>query len=304
MFNDEYNFHVDTLPMAEKMGEVSQQVRHTNEAVVVMESAVIASEHEAANKISSKLDVGFFNVVMSQIAQKVANERAQAAALAMELMQQQKALQNLQTRMSHDYNMISGRYGKLFASLNQELKNRVTELDKPLMEYCGQHVKALDNRIYRLVSDVPVYQSETLTASQAIAAAHIKTNAQHLIEAATSYITSDAHQRHTTKSLQTDTPQAAVYYVPVVVDEETTETSQGVVAMKNNPTLQQHLSERAYQDVVRGVTEATGQLQWHDDAAKQQHVQQLFNAMVENANIPRRMKEIMLKMSGIRFATL
>ena len=197
MFNDEYNFHVDTLPMAHKMDE--------------------------------------------------------------------KALQNLQARMTNDYNMISSRYGKLFSSLNQELKNRVSELDKPLMAYCGQHVKALENRIYRLVSDVPVYQSETLTASQAIAAAHIKSNAQHLIEAAAHYITSDAEQRNTTQSLQTDTPKAEVYYVPVVIDEETTETSQGVVNMKTNPSLQQHLTERAYQQVARSVTEATSQLQWHDD---------------------------------------
>ena len=304
MFNDSYNFEVDTQPMANKMDEVSQQVRHTNEAVVVMESAVIASEHEAANKISGKLDIGFFNVVMSQIAQKVANEQAQSAALAMELMQQQKALQNLQTRMSNDYNMISSRYGKLFSSLNQELKNRVTELDKPLMEYCSQHVKKLENRIYGLVSGVPVYQSESLTASQAIAAAHIKNNAQQLISAATDYLTHDKDQRTKSQNIQMEAQEAEVYYVPVVIDEESTENMQGVVSMKTNPTLKSQMSERAYQQLAQAVNTSLPTLQWHDDPAKVQQVQRNYMAMVESANMPRRMKDIMLKISNNRFATL
>lgn len=304
MFNDEYNFHVDTLPMAHKLDEVSTKVRHTNEAVVVMESAVIASEHEAANKITNKLDVGFFNVVMSQIAQKVANERAKSAALAMELMQQQKALQNLQARMTNDYNMISSRYGKLFASLNTELKNRITELDKPLMEYCNQHVKKLDNRIYNLVCDVPVYQSETLTASQSIAAAHIKSNAQQLIEAASHYITSDNEQRTKSQDIQMDVEKQDVYYVPVVIDEESTETMQGVMKVKDNPTLHTQLSDRAYQQLTKGVNDSMTALNWHDDPAKVQQIKQNFLAMVENANMPKRMKDIILMMSNNSFATL
>lgn len=304
MFNDEYNFHVDTRPMANKLDEVSTKVRHTNEAVVVMESAVIASEHEAANKITNKLDVGFFNVVMSQIAQRVANERAQSAALAMELMQQQKALQNLQARMTNDYNMISARYAKLFASLNTELKNRITELDKPLMEYCNQHVKKLDNRIYNLVCDVPVYQSESLTASQSIAAAHIKANAQQLIEAASHYITSDKEQRVKSQDIQMDVVKKEVYYVPVVIDEENTETMQGVMKVKDNPTLHNQLSDRAYQQLTKEVNDNMTSLNWHDDPAKVQQIQQNFLTMVENANMPKRMKDIILRMSNNSFATL
>ena len=304
MFNDEYNFHVDTQPMANKLDTVSNKVNQTTGAVVAMESAVIATEKQSARQISEKLDVGFFNVVMSQIAQKVANERAKSAALAMELMQQQKALQNLQARMTNDYNMISARYSKLFNSLNQELKNRITDLDKPLMDYCSQHVKKLENRIYGLVSDVPVYQSESLTASQSIAAAHMKSNAQQLISAATNYLTNDKEQRNKSEDLQMSAHEAEVYYVPVIIDEETTETRQNGTTMKLNPTLQAQMSEHAYQQIAQQVNNSLDTLTWKDNPTKGQQVYNTYLSMVENANMPKRMKDIMLKLSNIRFGTL
>ena len=304
MFNDEYNFHVDTQPMANKLDTVSNKVNQTTGAVVAMESAVIATEKQSARQISEKLDVGFFNVVMSKIAQKVANERAKSAALAMELMQQQKALQNLQARMTNDYNMISARYSKLFNSLNQELKNRITDLDKPLMDYCSQHVKKLENRVYGLVSDVPVYQSESLTASQSIAAAHMKSNAQQLISAATNYLTNDKEQRNKSEDLQMSAHEAEVYYVPVIIDEETTETRQNGRTMKLNPTLQAQMSEHAYQQITQQVNNSLDTLIWKDNPTKGQQVYNTYLSMVENANMPKRMKDIMLKLSNIRFGTL
>ena len=304
MFNDEYNFHVDTQPMANKLDTVSNKVNQTTGAVVAMESAVIATEKQSARQISEKLDVGFFNVVMSKIAQKVANERAKSDALAMELMQQQKALQNLQARMTNDYNMISARYSKLFNSLNQELKNRITDLDKPLMDYCSQHVKKLENRVYGLVSDVPVYQSESLTASQSIAAAHMKSNAQQLISAATNYLTNDKEQRNKSEDLQMSAHEAEVYYVPVIIDEETTETRQNGRTMKLNPTLQAQMSEHAYQQIAQQVNNSLDTLIWKDNPTKGQQVYNTYLSMVENANMPKRMKDIMLKLSNIRFGTL
>ena len=220
VFNDTFDIDVSTQPMADKMREVSHHVNATTTAVGVMETAVIAQEKSSTDQICGKLDVGFFNVVMSQIAQRVANESAKTQALAIELMQQQKAIKNLQNRMSGDYNMISARYAKLFGSLNQELKNRITELDKPLMQYCTQNIKQLQNRIYGLVSGVPVLQSESLTAMQAIAAARLKHNAQDLIENVAEYVKHDKQQQDTTERLWNEGQQEVVYYVPMVFDEE------------------------------------------------------------------------------------
>lgn len=305
LFNDSVDFTVDTRPMADGIDHVAQQVNQTTGAVGVMETAVIAQEQASAKHICNKLDLGFFNVVMSQIAQRVANESAQTQAIAMELMQQQKTLQNLQTRMSNDYAMISQRYGKLFNSLNQELRNRITELDKPLMEYCTKSIKALQNRILNLVSSVPVYQSESLAASQAIAAARIKGNAQRLIQSVTNYLTNDKDEQQHTANLQVEgkTEEQQVYYVPVAVVEETTE-NRTAVQVKENPTLRDNVGDTAYQQIMQTVNASAPRLQWKPLDEKGMNVINVYLGMVEQAQLPDRVKEKMLAMFNDNIAVL
>jgi hypothetical protein len=303
--NDQYDIHVSTQPMADKINVVSNKVDMTTGAVAAMETAVIAQEKSSTEQICGKLDVGFFNVVISQIAQKLANENAKARALVLELMQQQKALQGLQTRMTGDYNMISSRYAKLFGSLNQELKNRITELDKPLMDYCLQQVKQLQNRIYGLVSGVPVLQSESLTATQTIAAAHIKKNAQGLIEAAGEYIKHDKRQENTTQSLwNAKIDKEQVYYVPMIVDEENTELRNGTTIIKDNPELKRVIGEISYQTMIQTLDSISSSLDWKMNETHNTTIANHYVAMVEKADFPKRLKDVMMKLFDCHFKTL
>ena len=65
--NDQYDIHVSTQPMADKIDVVSNKVDMTTGAVAAMETAVIAQEKSSTEQICGKLDVGFFNVVISRI---------------------------------------------------------------------------------------------------------------------------------------------------------------------------------------------------------------------------------------------
>ena len=305
LFDDSYDINVTTQPMADKMGEVSHQVEKTTVAVGVMETAVIAQEKSSANQICGKLDMGFFNVVMSQIAQRVANEKAKTQALAMELLQQQKSLQNLQDRMSGDYNMISARYAKLFGSLNQEMKNRIAELDKPVMQFCTHNIKQLQNRIYGLVSGVPVLQSESLSAMQAIAAARLKSNAQGLIESVADYVKNDQRQQQTTENLwNADSYTTGTYYVPVVIDEEYSDGRKGLITLKENPTLRKHLGEMAYQQTIQKLNNAKDTLEWKQDDETVANVANSYMEMVEKSELPKRIKDLMMKMFNDQLKTL
>ena len=303
--NDQYDILVTTQPMADKIDVVSNKVDLTTGAVAAMETAVIAQEKSSTEQICGKLDVGFFNVVVSQIAQKLAIENAKARALALELMQQQKALQNLQSRMTGDYNMIASRYAKLFRSLNQELKNRIIELDRPLIEYCSQQVKQLQNRIYGLVSGVPVLQAENLTVTQTIAAAHIKRNAQNLIEAAGEYIKHDKQQEHTTQNLwNNQIDEEKVYYVPVIVDEENSELRNSVTIVKDNQTFITAIGDVAYQKMLHELNSISASLEWKTDSTQSDIITNHYYAMVENADVPKRLKDVMMKLFDRHFKTL
>lgn len=299
-----YDMYIGTEPMANKIDEVSYEVSKTTGAVGVMETAVIAQERMSTKNICGKLDVGFFNVIMSQIAQRLANETAKGKALAMELMQQQKALQNLQNRMTNDYHMISSRYAKLFNSLNTELRNRITELDKPVMHYCSNNVKQLENRVLNLVSGVPVLQSESLSAAQAIAAVRLKNNAQHLIETAAHYVKSEHQQQEITRMLWHSSSTDEVYYAPFILVEENTETQRGILQTKENDVLRQNLGERAYQNARNAVVSASATQTWKTDAEQQQRVANLYAQKVEQANIDPRVKQQMMQLFNQQFTTL
>lgn len=302
--NDQYDINVSTKPLADKIDVVSSKVDLTTGAVAGMEAAVIAQEKSSTEQICGKLDVGFFNVVVSQIAQKLANENAKTRALALELLQQQKALQNLQSRMAGDYNMIASRYAKLFGSLNQELRNRISELDKPLMEYCSQYVKQLQNRIFGLVSGVPVLQSESLTATQAIAAAHIKRNAQNLIEVAGEYIKQNRQQDNTTQNLWSEKiDEDNLYYVPIIVDEENSELRSNV-AIKDNQKLKEAIGDVAYQQVLHTVDSISESLEWESNDALSESIANHYVSMVEKSNVSKRLKDVMMKLFDEQFKTL
>lgn len=303
--NDQYDIHVSTQPMADKIDVVSNKVDLTTGAVAGMETAVIAQEKSSTEQICGKLDVGFFNVVISQIAQKLANENAKTRALALELMQEQKVLQNLQSRMTGDYIMISSRYAKLFGSLNQELRNRISELDKPVVDFCSQQVKLLQNRIYGLVSGVPVLQSESLTATQTIAAAHIKRNAQSLIEAAGEYIKHDKQQENTTQSLwYAKINEEKMYFVPLIIDEENTELRNGVSIINDNQALKATIGDVAYQKTLQTLDSILSSLDWKIDGTQSSSIANHYTAMVEKADVPKRLKDVMMKLFDKQFKTL
>ncbi|MDR1221118.1 MAG: hypothetical protein LBK73_16145 [Treponema sp.] len=126
-------FEVDTSPMASTVDSVKSHVRNVAAAVTAMEEAVTATERQSAEIICENIDNGFFIMVKSQISQKIVAAYTEMTSKQMTLLQLVKALDNVKRQMEADYNMISGRYAKLFHSLNKALETRVRELDRPAM---------------------------------------------------------------------------------------------------------------------------------------------------------------------------
>ena len=83
----DFNFTVDTRPMAESIGIVSNNVNKVSVSVTAMEAAVIAAEQEAGRYVSEKVDQGFFLFIRSQISQKVAHLNSLATSKLITLKQ-------------------------------------------------------------------------------------------------------------------------------------------------------------------------------------------------------------------------
>ncbi|MDR0709910.1 MAG: hypothetical protein LBF77_07580 [Spirochaetaceae bacterium] len=130
----QFNFQVDTTPMARKVETVQSHVNGVSAAVTAMESAVIAAEQEASKTICDNVDRGFYVLVKSQISQKAVAAYTEMTSKEIILFQLAKALDRVKLQMQADYTMISRRYFKLFNSLNKSLETRVKELDRPAMK--------------------------------------------------------------------------------------------------------------------------------------------------------------------------
>ena len=216
-----FDINIDTTPIAREVDGISNHVQATTGAVVAMQAAVIDEETKAADRICTNVNKGFYTLIKSQISQKIAKLQSDVDAHIMELNNQKKALMAIKGRMEKDYRMISGRYHKLFTSLNINLRNRIHALDTPLMSLADKENNRISNRRKQLASTVPLSQSEPVAISQTIVASNAKANGARVIDIVKTYIKALVEQELLTKDIlhgkEIAGQKAKTVYAPVVV---------------------------------------------------------------------------------------
>ena len=179
---------VDTNPMAHSINTVTHHINGTTAAVVGMKAAVIKAEQDAAEHVCSNVNRGFYTLIRSQISQKMAKLRSEVDSLLMQLNQQRKQLTGLRNRMERDYNLTSSRYLKTFTSINRNLRQRVYELDRPVMDFATKDMEQVTNRTSQLTAVVPLSQEESVKQSQHIIASNIKYRGMQVVRSASRFL--------------------------------------------------------------------------------------------------------------------
>lgn len=217
-----FNYTVDTKPMAEEIRSVSHHVNATTGAIVAMQTAVIFAEEKAADHVCNNVNKGFYSLIRSQISQKMAKLQSDVDSHLMQLVQQKNALLSIKTRMQRDYNMIAGRYNKLFNGLNANLKQRVFELDKPTIDFAVKEVDKVSNRTKYLTATIPITQLESISLSQRIVASSIKHKGLNVINSMRSFLFEMNTQKKLTDQILINDNRytgTATIYIPVVICE-------------------------------------------------------------------------------------
>lgn len=283
---------IDTQPMAREIEKVSHHVTATTTAVVAMQSAVIAAEKEASDHVCEKVNLGFYTLIRSQITQKMAKLQSDVDSLLMQLSQQQKQLLGIRSRMERDYNMLLARYSKLFNGLNQNLRQRVAELDRPTMDFAMGEMGHISNRSKMLTATVPVGQMESVMQSQRILASNAKYQGRKVIGTMRQFLADFNEQRELTASiLLKGTGRDAHLTVPVVImegslDKNGTTINQVVV----NGTGLSTAMQRSMQNVVGA---ARDQMQWVDTPEKDSETDNEYGKMVAASSLSDRVKKMM-----------
>lgn len=287
-----FNYTVDTQPMAQEIGSVSRNVTATTTAVVAMQTAVVLAEEKASTHVCDNVNRGFYSLIRSQISQKVAKFKSDVDSHLMQLNQQKKQLLAIKLRMERDYNMISNRYLKLFNGLNANLKQRIFELDKPVVDFAIKEIEKVSNRTKYLTASVPVNQLESLSISQRIIASNLKFRGMNVINSMSKFLAEMYEQKELTdRILLKDNlfVKNSSYSVPVIICESNYDRfdSKHLVINVSNVELTGH-SQSVIKNVVMPVIEG---FEWKKATEIDKEVKSEFSKILSSSNKSQRVKD-------------
>jgi hypothetical protein len=291
-----FNYTVDTKPMAEEISSVSRHVNVTTGAVVAMQAAVIIAEEKAANHVCNNVNKGFYSLIRSQISQKMAKLQSEVDAHLMQLVQQKNALMSIKGRMQKDYNMISGRYIKLFNGLNSNLKQRVFELDKPTIDFAIKEVDKVSNRTKYLTATIPIGQLESLAASQRIIASNVKFRGLNVIKSMRSFLFEMQAQKKLTDQILINDgryTETATVYIPIVLCECNRDKTDAGFEISVPELELDNISKSAIKNTAFAEL---NQIEWQPKSNPNADVKSEFSKLISSSVKSQRVKDMSMKL--------
>lgn len=289
------DFVLDTKPMAQEISSISNHIKGTTAAVVAMQTAVVLAEQKAADQVCSNVNKGFYTMMRSQISQKIATLQSQVDSFLMQLNAQRKQLLAIKKQMERDYNMLCSRYLKLFNGLNQNLHQRVFELDKPTINFAVREVERISNRTKYLTATVPLSQVESLSDSQKILASNVKYRGAKVIESMKNFLSSSIEQKKITdKVLLEGNTQSENLVTPVLISEYCFDkygTKNLTIWISN--TL---LSPQAQTAVKNTLGQQLETLSWVNHTETDKEIKSEFSKLVLKSTSSQRVKDMTLKL--------
>lgn len=292
---------VDTSEMAREIDSVKKHVNATTTAVVGMQAAVIKAQADGADHVCKKVNQGFYALIHSQISQKMASLQSKVDAHLLRLNQQRKQLAAIRQRMERDYQMLSGRYLKIFNSLNRNLRHRITEIDRPILNFATTEADKVTNRGNQLISTVPIGQAETIRTSQAVASSNLKYRAARAIESIESFITDSNRLKAITdrillhRSISNDVDTV---FIPVCIAQSNIDANGNIQTTINISEI--GLSKDARQTIETRIATSCREdsMAWKKPTEIDPEIANYFRQMVASSGLSQRHRDAMLAMFG------
>jgi hypothetical protein len=283
--------------MAQSINTVSNHINGTTTAVVGMKTAVIAAEVEGTKHVCDNVNRGFYSLIRSTISQKMAKLSAQVNSQLIQLNQQRKQLMSIRTRMTHDYNMISARYLKLFTSINRNLKLRVTELDRPVIDFVERDMSAVQNRSNLLTATVPVSQIESVSDSQRIIASNVKYRGLEVIESINRFLSESLHMQQVTDQIllheRTDQAQRQVAIPVVLCESRIDEIGNNDMQIIMSTDM---LSEQNRTAIRSRMQNSLDSLKWENPQTADERLSNEYAKLVSDSTLSEREKKMALQL--------
>lgn len=292
---------VDTSEMAQEIHSVKQHVNATTTAVVGMQTAVIKAQADGADHVCKKVNQGFYALIHSQISQKMAALQSKLDAQILRLNQQRKQLSAIRQRMERDYQMISARYLKIFNSLNRNLAQRITEVDRPVILFATTETDKIANRSNMMVATVPMGQAESVKTSQTVVSSNLKYRAAKAIESIDSFIADSNELNSITDRILLPRRMAessASLAVPVCIAESNIDGNGNMQTRIQVSEIGINRDARQSVETRVGAAYHDGSLPWKKQERIDPEVENYFNQLVAKSNLGERQRKMVMRMFG------
>lgn len=220
------NIDVDTRPFDTSVAGCNNSVNMLTGAVVATEAAQITSINSNAKKIGNTIVEGFFKTIRSEISQQIMELSQKIDSHLIHLRELAKSCTGKQKQMETDYNRISSRYLKIFDDLNNELSNRIYELNKVAFVFkndSDKHAVRISGN--DLVSTVAVFGRESAELQAKISASVVKKQALDSIAHANIFLRKQKKTENTIDQSMLNESVSASRFSPICFLETQNENS-------------------------------------------------------------------------------
>ena len=215
------HIRIETSDLAYSLDNVTDRVVETTAAVHDMARSVCEAERQAAENVCTSVNKGFFTLIRSQLLQKKVQVQAVAEAQLFTLKHFAQSLRRIKYQMRVDFERITQRYTKLFATLEDSLRGRVYALDRPVAEIVDVDYCALDRRVLTAGAPAAIVQQDSVSVTTELAAVRCKKDCQKVLDGVKTLIDHSIKLNNTVDSIarevHQDLPRSV--YVPVIVTE-------------------------------------------------------------------------------------
>lgn len=292
-----FNFVVDTDPMANSVDGVSDHLTATTAAVVAMQTAVIAAEKKSADKVCKNVDRGFYSLMQSQLSMKLSECFTEAQAKIALLEEHKKNLIKTMERMEADFNRVKGQYRQIFKGLDKALSNRIAQLDQEAVGIAETRKKVILGMFERHIPETVVTSSEVDSREQEIVASRLKEKTSHSLDVLANKVGENLAYKSLMDSMldKTTTETRQEEYVPVVYayKQSNLVTDSFVLTLHFPEYLSENIKNSISLDILNHDEVCSND---HKDDFERKTISDEFQSLVASSSVSPRVAEQMLKL--------
>lgn len=218
------NVNVDTDPFDDASSHCRTTVDGLTASVTATEAAQVASIKNNSRRVGKTLIDGFFKTVRSEISQQINELKNIVDATLLKLQSDARRCNDMQRQMEVDYNRKCDQYLRIFNELDNELRNRIQNLDQPTFTFRND-VDSLNSRLTDsdMVPTVSVAGGENARLGAQLSATLSKQRAYETLGKARQFLMVHKQTNDTINSSIVDSDSQGPLFLPVCYVEASTQ---------------------------------------------------------------------------------